>query len=143
MDAERGAFRVGQPVDGQPAGDVVGRRPYPGNLRVVRVAIRHEILVQPGADEVSQWHPLPQAYRQGDGVAAEQPRGARARLAPVDEDLAEAPVLMAVRGEMEPLVCDLHADGVSAASPGQLPAGLRHHGLPPNLHLNYPNNEAR
>jgi hypothetical protein len=54
-------------------------------------------------------------------------------LAPVDEDLAEAPVVPLVGGEAEGFGANSDGGGVSAAAPGQVrvlvPANAYHHGL--------------
>ena len=128
VDAECGALWVGQPVDGQAAGDVVDRGPHPGDLRVVGVPVGHEELVESGTDEVGERHLVLQAQGQGDGVGADQAGGAGAVLAPVDEDLAEAPVVALVGGEAEPFDANHDGGGVSAATPGHMPTNANHHG---------------
>ncbi len=74
-----------------------------------------------------------QAQGQGDGVGADQASCAGAVLAPVDEDLAEAPVVALVGGEAEPFGANGHGGGVSTATPGHTPTNASHHGLPPEL----------
>jgi hypothetical protein len=116
VDAERGAIGVGQPVNGEAAGDVIDRGADPGDLRVVGAAVGHEGLVKPGADEVGQRNLMLQAQGQGDGVHVHQAGAAAAVLAPVDEHLAEAPVVTLVGGDPEPLGVDGDRGGVSAAT---------------------------
>jgi hypothetical protein len=98
VNAERGAIGVRQPVDGQAAGHVVDRGANPRDLRIVGAAVRHEELVKPRPDEVSQRHLMLEADGQRDGVNVHQARTAGAVLAPVDENLAEAPVVALVGG---------------------------------------------
>jgi hypothetical protein len=93
------------------------------------VPVRHEELVESGADEIGERHLVLQAQGQGDGVGADQAGGAGAMLAPVDEDLAEAPVVALVGGEAEPFDADGDGGGVSAATPGHMPTNANHHGL--------------
>ena len=129
VDAECGALGIRQPVDGQAAGDVVDRGADPRDLRVVGVAVGHEELVKPGADEIGERHLVLQAQGQGDSVGVDQAGGAGAVLAPVDEDLTEAPVVALVGGEAEPFGADHDGGGVSAATPGHMPTNANHHGL--------------
>jgi len=137
VDAQLGPLGVGQPVDGQAPGDVVDRGADPRDLRVVGVPVRHEELVEPGPDQLAQRHVMLQADRQGDGVGVHQAGRAGAVLAPVDEDLAEAPVVPLVGGEAEEFGADGDAGGVSAATPGQarvlVPPSTYHHGLASEL----------
>jgi hypothetical protein len=55
----------------------------------------------------------------------------------VDEDLAEAPVVLLVGGQAEALGADGDRGGVSAAAPGQVhvlvPPNTDHHGLASEL----------
>jgi hypothetical protein len=129
VDAERGALRVWQPVDGQATSDVVDRGPHPGNLRIVGVPVGHEDQVKPRADEVGERHLVLQAQGHGDRVGADQAGGARTVLAPVDEDLAEAAVVTLVGGEVEPFGANGDGGGVSTATPGHAPTNANHHGL--------------
>src|SRR6266581_3838350 len=137
VDAQPGPFGVGQPVDGQPPGDVVDRGADPRDLRVIGVPVGHEELVETGADQLGQRHVMLQAERQGDGVGADQAGRAGAVLAPVDEDLAEAPVVPLVGGEQEGFGADGDGGGVSDAAPGQVrvlvPSNTYHHGLASEL----------
>ena len=126
VDAERSALGVRQPVDGQAAGDVVDRGAHPGDLRVVGMAVGHEELAEPGANEIGERHLVLQAQAQGDGVAADQSGGTGAVLAPVDEDLAEVTVVALVGGEAESFGADCEGGGVSAATPGHVPPNARH-----------------
>src|SRR5579859_1766428 len=117
VDPERGAVQVRQPVDGQAPGNVVHRGPGPGNLRVVGAPVRQEVLAEPGPDQLGKGNTVPQADRERDGVGAGQARAAGAVLAPVEEDLAQASVVVLVGGEVEPFRADGHGRGVSAAAP--------------------------
>ena len=71
---------------------------------------------EPGADEVGQRNLMLQAQGQGDGVRLRQAGTAAAVLAPVDEHLAEAPVVALVGGDPESLGVDGDRGGVSAAT---------------------------
>jgi len=93
------------------------------------VPVGHEELVESGADEVGERHLVLQAQGQGDGVGADQASGAGAVLAPVDEDLTEAPVVALVGGEAEPFGADGDGGGVSAATPGHMRTNANHHDL--------------
>ena len=92
------------------------------------MAVGHEELVKGGADEIGERHLVLQAQRQGDGVGADQAGRTGAVLAPVNEDLTEAPVVALVGGEAEPFGADHDGGGVSAATPGHMPTNANHHG---------------
>jgi hypothetical protein len=74
---------------------------------------------------------VPQADRQRYGKRGQQARAAGAVLSPVDEDLAQAPVVTLVGGEVEPFRADGHGRGVPAATSRHLPLSTRHHRLSP------------
>jgi len=63
------------------------------------MAIGQEVLTKPRPDQVGQRHPVLQARRERDRVGGHQARTARPVLAPVDEDLAQAPVIALVGRE--------------------------------------------
>jgi hypothetical protein len=90
-------------------------------------------------DQLGERNPVRQARGQSNGVRADQPSGAGAVLAPLDEDLAEASVVALVGGEIEPFHADGHGRGVSAAPPRHVPLSARSHNhhFPPKLYMNY------
>jgi hypothetical protein len=116
VHAELGPVGIWQPVDGQATGDVVDRGADPGDLRVVSMAVGHEELVKPGADEVGERNLMLQAQGQGEGVGVRQAGTAAAVRAPLDEHLAQAPVVTLIGGDPESLGVDGDGDGASAAT---------------------------
>jgi hypothetical protein len=84
------------------------------------MAVGQEVLIKSRPDQVGQRHPVLQAGRERDRVGSHQACTARTVLAPVDEHLAQAPVIALVGRDREPLQADGHGHGVPAAPRWQL-----------------------
>jgi hypothetical protein len=90
------------------------------------MAVGQEVLVKPGADQFGQRDPVLQARRKRERIGGHQAGTGSPVLAPVDEHLAQAPVIVLASGEREPLRADGHGRGVPAATRWQLLPNTRH-----------------